>query len=258
MTTSPATTPARPAPTSFAVTVGNLLFHWRNGLFPIAFLVIALASKPRWFLGDPRADAALDVVGFLVALSGQALRAVVIGLAYIQRGGKDRRIHADALVTEGLFRHSRNPLYVGNALVYLGLFIILNSTLGYLVGVPFFLMAYWCITLAEENFLLGRFGSEYAEYCRSVPRYLPRLARVGETLKSMEFNWKRLVRKEYGSTFSWLTTALFLVWWESFRNAGSEASRPVLQAVLAAWALLVAAYLFARWLKKSKRLQTPS
>jgi protein-S-isoprenylcysteine O-methyltransferase Ste14 len=255
---SPTTSPVRSDPVSPAVAIGNVLFHWRNGLFPIAFLAIALASRPRWFLGSPRADAILDVVGILVALSGQVLRALVIGLAYIQRGGKDRRIHADALVTEGLFRHSRNPLYVGNALVYLGLFLILNSTLGYGVGVPFFLFAYWCITLAEENFLLGRFGAAYADYCRSVPRYLPRLAGVGETMRSMEFDWRRLIRKEYGSTFSWMTTALGLLYWESFRNRGAEASRPVLVGVLAVWGVLLAGYLVARWLKKTRRLQSPS
>lgn len=250
--------PVRTDPVSPAVAIGNVLFHYRNGLFPLAFLALALASKPRWFLDDPRADLLLDTLGLLVALSGQTLRAVVIGLAYIRRGGKDRRIHADTLVTEGLFRHSRNPLYVGNMLIYLGLFLILNTTLGYLVGVPFFLFAYWCITRAEEHFLHGRFGAAYADYCRSVPRYVPRLAGIGQTVRSMEFDWRRLVRKEYGATFAWMTTALALIYWESFRSGGLVASLDVLAVVLAAWVLLLAGYLLARWLKKTKRLQSPS
>lgn len=252
------TTAAASAPqaTTAAVTIGNALFHWRNGLFPITFLAIALLSRPQYFLSDPRWDLALDALGLAVALAGQALRAVVIGLAYIVRGGKDRRIYADALVTEGLFAHSRNPLYVGNMMVYAGLFLVLNSTLGYLVGVPFFLFAYICITLAEENFLGGRFGAEYAEYCRRVPRYLPKLQGIGETVRGMSFDWRRLVRKEYGATFSWMTTALGLIYWESFRNRGAEGSQGVLRAVLLAWLPIVAGYLVARYLKKTGRLQS--
>jgi protein-S-isoprenylcysteine O-methyltransferase Ste14 len=237
-----------------AVRIGNALFHWRNGLFPLGFIAIALASRPLYPFGSARADAALDAAGFAIALAGQALRAVVIGLAYIRRGGKDRRIHADALVTDGFFAHSRNPLYVGNMMVYLGLFLILNSALGYAVGVPFFLAAYVSITLAEEDFLRRRFGADYEAYVRRVPRYLPDLRGIGATVRGMRFDWRRLIRKEYGSTFSWMTTALALVWWESVRNRGAAASGGVLAGVLGAWAVLVASYLVARILKKTGRL----
>jgi len=206
------------------------------------------------FLGTLRSDAVLDAIGLAVALCGQTLRAVVIGLAYIVRGGKDRRIYAEDLVTDGFFAHSRNPLYVGNMLVYLGLFLMLNSTLGYLVGVPFFLIAYLCITAAEEDFLRRRFGAAYQSYCQQVPRYLPRLRGIGHTVRGMRFNWKRLIRKEYGAAFSWMTTALGIIYWENFRARGAAASRGVLATVLGVWVVLLIAYLSARFLKKAKRL----
>jgi protein-S-isoprenylcysteine O-methyltransferase Ste14 len=247
--------PAPPGPVSAPVAIGNTLFHYRNGLFPVTFLLLALVSRPQLWGGTWRSDLALDAVGFAIALTGQALRAVVIGLAYIIRGGKDRRIHAETLVVEGLFAHSRNPLYVGNMLVYLGLFVMLHSVVGYAVGVPFFFIAYLCITLAEEHFLFGRFGAAYADYCRRVPRYLPNLAGIGRTVSGMRFHWRRLIRKEYGSTFSWMTTALALVYWESFRNRGAAESQGVLRLVLLLWAPLVLGYLAARYLKKTGRLQ---
>jgi len=250
-----ASDPAAPS-ASAAVRIGNVLFHYRNGLFPITFLVLALASRPMLFGGTLRSDAVLDAIGLAVALSGQTLRAVVIGLAYIVRGGKDRRIYAEDLVTTGFFAHSRNPLYVGNMLVYLGLFLMLNSVVGYLVGVPFFLFAYLCITAAEEDFLRRKFGAVYESYCRQVPRYLPRLRGIGETMRGMRFNWKRLVRKEYGAAFAWMTTALGLIYWENFRARGAEASRGVLAVVLGVWAVLLIAYLSARFLKKAKRLSS--
>jgi len=257
----PTTTPepdATRAHPSLAVSIGNVLFHYRNGLFPVAFIVIALVSRPRWFMGNPGADAILDAIGLAVALAGQLLRAVVIGLAYIVRGGKDRRIYAESLVTDGFFAHSRNPLYVGNMLVYLGLFLVLNSMAGYLIGVPFFLIAYLCITAAEEDFLRRQFGAEYDRYVQRVPRYLPNLGGIGATMRGMQFNWARLIRKEYGSTFSWMTTALALLVWESVRNRGIAASRGVIVGVLVAWAPIVAAYVVARVLKKTGRLRDPS
>ena len=101
------------------------------------------------------------------ARAGQALRITVIGYRYIVRGGKDRRVHAEDLVTEGIFALARNPLYVGNMMVLFGLFIIWNSPLLYLVGVPFTVIGYWAIVAAEEAFLRG-------EVRCAVRRLLPR------------------------------------------------------------------------------------
>ncbi len=239
-----------------AVRVGNVLFHYRNGLFPITFLVLALASRPLLFGGSLRSDAVLDAVGLAVALCGQVLRAIVIGLAYIVRGGKNRRIYAEDLVTDGCFAHSRNPLYLGNMLVYLGLFVILNSVVGYAVGVPFFLIAYLCITAAEEDYLRRQFGAAYEAYFQQVPRFIPRLRGIRETMRGMRFNWPRLIRKEYGAAFSWMTTALAIIYWEWYRERGAAGSTTVLVTVLAVWTVLLVAYLAARHLKKTRRLHS--
>lgn len=238
------------------VAAGRALFTTRNVLFPAAFLVIALLSRPRYPLGDPRLDLLLDLAGIGVALAGQALRVAVIGLDYIQRGGRNLRIHADHLVTGGFFAHSRNPLYVGNMLVYLGLFLVLNSPAGYAVGVPFFLAAYLCITAAEEEFLGRTFGAAYHDYRRRVPRFWPRLRGLGATMRGMAFDWRRVVRKEYGSTFTWLTTLLALEAWQSYRNDPPAAAGATLTVVLALWVPVVLGYAAARILKKSGALRS--
>jgi len=238
------------------VRVGNLFFKIRNALFPIVFIVIALLTKPVPFLGSEARDRWLDALGITLAVAGQALRGLVIGLAYIRRGGKDKKVYADELVQDGIFAHSRNPLYVGNILVFLGLFVVLNSRIGYLVGIPFFLFAYYAIVLAEEEFLGRKFGDEYAAYCKRVPRYLPTLDRLEETIGSMNFDWKRLIRKEYGSTFTWITTALALLLWERFVWSGSRGAAPLVAPIATAWGALIAAYATARFLKKTGRLRT--
>lgn len=251
---SPVPPPALAARPSWMLAIGNTLFRHRNAIFPIAFLVITGLSKPHLQRGSMRGDLILDAIGIAIAAVGQILRFGVIGLAYIHRGGKDRRIYAEGLVQEGIFAHSRNPLYLGNMLVFLGLFVVLNSTLGWLVGVPFFLFAYLSITAAEEDFLHRNFGATYDDYCRRVPRFLPNWAGIGKTLRSMRFDWWRVVRKEYGSTFTWMTTALGLIWWESVRNRGLALSTPVLRVVALLWIPVVVGYGTARFLKKSGRI----
>ena len=78
---------------------------------------------------------------------------VTIGLAYIIRGGKNKKVYAEDLVTTGIFAHCRNPLYVGNILMLAGVGILSNSLLYVVIMIPFFLFVYQAIVLAEENFL---------------------------------------------------------------------------------------------------------
>jgi protein-S-isoprenylcysteine O-methyltransferase Ste14 len=79
--------------------------------------------------------------------------------------------HPDKLVTAGVFRFSRNPIYVAFALVLIGEFLIFANwiLLAYLVA------ATWLFhrqVLREEDYLKNRYGQDYAEYCRRVRRYL--------------------------------------------------------------------------------------
>lgn len=240
---------------AFLVACGSRMFRYRNALFPIVFLAIVFASKPLAPFGREGEDRILDALGLVVALAGQLLRSAVIGFAYVQRGGKNGRIHAQQLVQQGLFAHCRNPLYLGNMLVFLGLFIMLNSVLGYALGVPFFVFTYVAIVAAEEDYLRRKFGFAYESYCRRVPRFRVTFRGMRRSLRGMRFDWKRLVRKEYGATFSWLTTALFLVVWETGRRQGFAALRARKLPLLLLFGLLLGAYAMARTLKKRNFLE---
>lgn len=235
---------------------GHFLFKHRNWVFPVVFLALVGLTYPTPFLGSLRADRWLDAAGVLVALSGQLLRAAVIGLAYIRRGGLDKRVYADTLVVEGFFAHSRNPLYVGNYLAMVGLFLVHGSLVALAIGVAFFTFAYLAITAAEEDFLAKKFGEQYEDYCRRVPRFRLRLAGLGATLRSMEFDWRRLVRKEYGSTFSGATAILGMLLWEAWRQGGEPALRARAALLGPVWGVLVVLYLAARTLKKRGALGT--
>jgi protein-S-isoprenylcysteine O-methyltransferase Ste14 len=238
------------------VRIGQFFFRFRNAIFPVVFLPLVVVTRPRPPFGSARWDVALDLLGIALVLAGQALRAVVIGFAYIRRGGKDRQVYADDLVTEGVFAHSRNPLYLGNFLAVVGFCLIHGSPVCYLVAIPFFAFAYWTIVLAEEDFLRRRFGQRYEEYSRQVPRFIPSPTGLWTRLSGMAFDWKRLLRKEYGSTVSGGSLVVALLLWDRYRLTGSPGSRGELIAAGAAWLVLVVFYLVVRWAKKSGRLGT--
>jgi protein-S-isoprenylcysteine O-methyltransferase Ste14 len=232
------------------VRIGNFFFRLRNGLFLFAYLL--LFAKATLIFKDYRTAA---LVGVAVALLGQGLRAVTIGLDYIIRGGRNRQVYADKLVTGGLFSHCRNPLYVGNYVVLVGLGIASCSAVFLFIGLPFFAFAYWTITLAEENFLRGKFGAQFDEYCRKVPRYIPRLSGLGKTLQGMGFNWRRLITAEYGSAYAWVA-GMCLVILQNVWLAGDYSERsPWVLVPLIALAVATLAYGTARYLKKSRRLE---
>jgi protein-S-isoprenylcysteine O-methyltransferase Ste14 len=79
------------------------------------------------------------------------------------------------LVVKGLYRYVRNPMYIGVALVVLGeaIFIRARILLEYVAIVFFFF--YLFVLVYEEPTLRRKFGESYDRYCRSVPRWIPRM-----------------------------------------------------------------------------------
>lgn len=228
------------------VEIGRFLFRYRNGLFPLVYLLILVPSPrlvPDWRLAL--------ILGVAVAVCGQLVRAYSIGWVYIIRGGHNRRFFAEGLVTEGAFAHSRNPLYFGNILIVLGVGIALNSVVFVVLGGGFFLFAYRAIVAGEEQYLREKFGAEFDRYCERVPRFIPSLAGLGKTWREHHFHWKRLLVKEYGSTFVWVAGILVGKLYQFSRLTGNPSNQQPVQWL---WLLLVCAcvlYAVARGLKKT-------
>ena len=244
-----------PARTSAAVQwLGQFVFRFRDYLAPAGLVVILAVTWPEHLFGSESADRWADVLGLLVAAAGQALRVLVIGYAYIVRGGVGKQLAAPKLVSQGFYAHSRNPMYVGNILLLSGLAIIYNSRWVYVVGLPLFIGGLLAIIRAEEQFLAGKFGREYEEYCRRVNRFLPNPRGLRTTMASMSFDWKRVLRKEYGTTLAWTSAALFLMIWERLTHFGYAARHTEIGGLLLAYVPLITAYASVRWLKKNHKL----
>lgn len=77
-----------------------------------------------------------------------------------------------AIVTEGPFRYSRNPLYVANAIFYVGLALIFNAVWPLVLFVPMLAIIHWGIIRREERYLEAKFGDAYLAYKARVRRWI--------------------------------------------------------------------------------------
>ncbi len=230
------------------VAIGNFFFHYRNMIAPIFFIVLFIPA-PGMF-GSYYTAA---ISGIIIALTGQAVRMATIGLVYIIRGGSKRRIFARGLVTTGIFGHCRNPLYVGNIMIMTGLFIMADTILA-LAAVPIVMFFYQAIVMAEENYLRGQYPGEYAEFEKKSNRWIPRLSGLGETFSSMTFNWRRVIRKEYNTTFIWMLGAV-IVFMQNIHGIDMALYERLLPCAITAGCVLVFLYFGIMFLKKKKLLK---
>jgi protein-S-isoprenylcysteine O-methyltransferase Ste14 len=237
------------------IAYGNFIFRRRNIVFPIVMVALMAAFVPVMAYGDPAADRGLDLVGYLICTAGQAFRFAVVGLEYIKRGGLNKRIYAAKLVTGGLFAASRNPLYLGNVIILIGLMVIHNSPWVYGLCGGFFLLTYWALVLAEERYLRGQFGADYDAYCARVPRWLPKLAALPEALRGMRFNWRRAIAKEYSSCIAWVVSALIIDAYELVRVQGVTGNWSDLIELGIAFVVALVALAGIRMLKKRSVLR---
>jgi protein-S-isoprenylcysteine O-methyltransferase Ste14 len=138
------------------------------------------------------------VAGLAIALLGEAIRFWGVAVA----GSETRTtgvVGATNLFTDGPFGYVRNPLYVGNILMYLGIAVMSNALVPYLVAAVFvwFAFQYHLIVSREEEHLRTTFGAEYDAYCRNVPRFIPRLSRYhGEHTFHREPDFSRGLKSE--------------------------------------------------------------
>ena len=201
------------------ILIGNFLFKYRNYLFPAYILALFLIFMP------PSSEAGtglLRVIALILALGGLLVRGVVIGLAYIKRGGVNKKVYADDLVTEGMFSICRNPLYFGNMLIYAGEFLMFGNLACFILGVLSFWFIYECIIAAEENYLRNKFGSGYDEYCKDVPRWIPDFPRFSEAKKGVKFNFSKVITKDYSTMLSTLLVLAAIEIWRVLASTGLE------------------------------------
>jgi protein-S-isoprenylcysteine O-methyltransferase Ste14 len=162
------------------------------------------------------------IIGFLIALTGELIR-----LWGVSWAGSETRttggVGGTYLVISGPFAHVRNPLYVGNILMYLGLGIMSMSLFPYLqtIALLFFLVQYQFIVKEEEEFLKIKFTNDYQKYLKNVPRFGWRFGPYKDSsIPQPEFILSKGLKSETRTLQAFGTAALLIVlkWYLSSNN----------------------------------------
>lgn len=233
---------ARRPVTSSTQTFGRTLFRLRS-LTPVPVIVVCVwalwSARGVYGPGGETADLALEVVGLGLALLGQVLRFYVLGRVPEGTSGQNLSIQASTLNTTGPYAYVRNPLYVGNLGIVLGLCCIAHHPWVYVVTLVFFFGEYFFIIRAEESFLRSKFGAAFDEFVATVPRWVPRLtpAKSG-TLRAGGFDWRRALKKEVNPFSAWALGALALIAWERHAREQLSAALAMTLGVTAAVVVL--------------------
>jgi protein-S-isoprenylcysteine O-methyltransferase Ste14 len=231
--------------------LGRWLFRWRS-LTPLPVIALLIWLEFRGSSGSDRLPIALAVGSLALCLLGQALRAYVRGVVPLSTSGQGLQLAAGSLNTGGAYRFCRNPLYLGNLLIFAGLLALAfgpdRNPLAGALGLFFFFFEYHFIIRAEEDFLESRFGDAYRDYCRSVPRFWPRLKPAATTGSVLPFDWKRAVRTEHNGAAAWIFGVLVIAGLRSM--ADEPVNWPAATPWLAALLLLGLVYLFVKGWKR--------
>ncbi len=179
--------------------VGHACFRFRAiSVIPVVLLILFF-FPPRDFHS---LNGWLSALGLAIALAGAATRIVAVGFSKPSTSGRENFLKAENLNTSGLYSIVRNPLYVGNFLVYNGVLLAYGSPAGLLLFNLFFIPNYYFIIHSEERFLERQFGEEYRAYLKAVPKVIPRFSLYRKN--DYPFNPVKAVIRERGTTFYWV------------------------------------------------------
>ena len=147
--------------------IRRVIFKYRS-YTPLPFLLVMI-----WF-AEPTVLSL--VIGFAVIFVGELIRFWGVSIV----GAETRTTGAVGgtfLITNGPFSYVRNPLYVGNMLLYTGVGIMSMALFPWmlLVAVAWFYLQYYLIVTREEEYLAATFTAEFEAYRRNVRRFVPRL-----------------------------------------------------------------------------------
>jgi protein-S-isoprenylcysteine O-methyltransferase Ste14 len=159
----------------------------RSIVVSILFVSIWTWFVPRWVAGNDAFENARPAGWIVIAVGVSIAFACALEFAWRGIGTPAPFDPPRRLVISGLYRWVRNPMYVGLGVLLLGeaiTFPRLTITMLIMIASLWLATTIFIITF-EEPTLRSKFGDDYAEYCRNVRRWIPRLRPFDEASDSV-------------------------------------------------------------------------
>ena len=134
--------------------------------------VILMYVIDRYFPVQKIITSPFNYSGIFVGLCGLALAASGV-ISFKKAGTSIKPFESSTiLVTDGLYRYTRNPMYLGMVILLIGIASYLGNLTPYMVIPVFFLVIQECFIKHEEPFLENIFGQQYVDYKNNVRRWI--------------------------------------------------------------------------------------
>lgn len=182
---------------------------YSQGLFFLGLVVYVWFFPPSEVFEGTWTDTIIDVLAVAGLILGELIR--IWATSHAGKHTRSRLIKAGELVTSGPYAHVRNPIYVGNFFIGLGMVLIAEAFALVPVFIAFFALQYRAIVATEEHFLNERFGAEYDRYRRAVTRWIPNFV-APEIRISLG---RKFPIKEIGTAWGIVVGVFFFEWIES-------------------------------------------
>ena len=191
-------------PVSWNIMAGRFLFRFRSfTLLPVIGLVFLFC--PPLDLGS--LNPWMAITGICLALLGELCRILAVGFSHSGTSGRESYLKARKINRTGLYSMTRNPLYIGNFFITMGLLVVYSNPLALIAVALFLILQYTLIIAAEEDFLIRQHPEEYRTYQQNVPRIGLRIKNFKKP--DLPFDIARVIFKENDSLFNLLM--MFLV-----------------------------------------------
>jgi len=183
--------------------IGNFLFKNRSFTTLPLILALFLFFKPMSFKN------AYIILGLAISILGEIIRIIAVGFSYRGTSGRENFLRAERLNKTGIYSIVRNPLYIGNFLIFTGLLIVFSNIFAIIIFQLYLIFQYYFIIISEENYLSNQFGDLYNEYRKNVNRIIPRFKNYQRPENG--FNLKKVILKENDSIFNLLVMFVLIL-----------------------------------------------
>ena len=180
--------------------ISEFIFKMRGGLWTLLFVLILISAY------GTKTSSAQIYISLVIIIAGQIWRCWAAGFIGLYRG---ENVKALKLAQTGPYALMRNPLYFGNFLIGLGWSIIAGFHAVIIFLASFYLLYILVIIPHEENFLRGKFGDEYINYCERVKRFWPVSLKISDLIGN--FDSKILLRSEIHTIITTLIGTLIII-----------------------------------------------
>jgi len=227
--------------------MGNLLFKYRGQIPVLLFLlVIPFIFQTDYAVFSKTLIQKNNIVSFMISFLGILIRFYTVGKTPAGTSGRNRKKQiATKLNTQGIYSITRNPLYFGNYLIWLGISIYSLNTFFTIILSVFFFIYYGKIIKTEEEYLLNKFGNTYLDWKNKTPKFFPSFKNYKP--EKYSFSIKTVLKREYSSVLATVFTFFYI---DTLINVKIKANDIINDQILIILIITIISTLILRTIKK--------